>query len=83
MARAAGARADRELAGDLALGARREGAGLLVAHMHPLDLAASPDRLRDGVEAVANNPEDPLDADLLQGLDDKVRDVGDAHGSAP
>jgi hypothetical protein len=31
------ARADRELSGEMRLGAGREGRGLLVAHVHPLD----------------------------------------------
>src|ERR1700712_4614034 len=56
VAGSAGAGAAGELAGVLALGTRREGAGLLVAHMRPLDLAAGADRLRDGVETVSDDP---------------------------
>ncbi len=60
--------ADRELAGQMRLGAGRKRAGLLVAHMHPVDAADPPQRIGEAVQGVADDTIDALDAGLLQRL---------------
>ena len=61
VARPAAARADRELAGQVGLGAGRESGGLLVPDMDPLDLALPAHRVGEAVQAVADEAVDPLD----------------------
>ena len=51
----AAAGADRELAGQVRFGARREGSHLLVAHVNPLDFRLPANGVREAVEAVAND----------------------------
>ena len=62
IARSAAARADRELAGQMRLGAGREGRDLLVPDMEPLDLALPANGVGQAVQAVADNTVDALDA---------------------
>jgi hypothetical protein len=55
-------------------GSSREGTGFLVAHVHPVDPAASrstaaADRVDHRIEAVADDAIDPLYAGLLEYLD--------------
>ena len=64
VAGAAAARADRQLAGELGLRPGREGRGLFVAHVHPVDLVAAADGVGHRVEAVADDAIDLLDAGL-------------------
>ena len=64
----AAACAGREIAGELRFGARREGAGLLMPHMDPLDLAVM-DGVGDPVQRVADDPVAPLYAGCLQRFD--------------
>ena len=52
---------DGELTGQMRLGARRESSHLLVSNVHPFDFALAPDRVGQPVQAVADNPKDPLD----------------------
>ncbi len=68
VAGAAGAGADGQPAAELGLGGGREGAGLLVAHVHPADALGPADRVHDGVEAVADDAVDPLHAGLPEHL---------------
>ena len=68
---AAGTGTGYELAGELPLRARREGARLLVAHMDPLDLALM-DGVGDAVQRVADDPVAPLYAGCLQCFDQNV-----------
>jgi hypothetical protein len=68
---AATARTGGEFAGELSFRARCEGAGLLMAHMDPLDLALT-DGVGDAVERVADDPVAPLYAGRLQRLDQYV-----------
>src|SRR5690242_8131997 len=78
VAGAARARAHREPPGDLRLGRRREGRGLLVVDVHPLDPRRAAEGVDHRVEAVADEPVDAGDARLPQYLDDLVGDGG-AH----
>ena len=61
IARSAAAGADRELAGQMRLGARREGRDFLVPDMHPFDLALAANRVGQPIQAVADDAVDPLD----------------------
>ena len=74
IARPAAAGADRELAGQMRLGAGREGRDLLVPDMDPFDLALSADRVGEAVEAVADDAVDPLDAGRGEGLRELISD---------
>ena len=64
---------DRELAGQVCLGAGREGADLFVPHMDPLDLALAADSVGQTVQAVTDNPIDPLDASGGEGFSELIR----------
>ena len=57
-----------EAAGELSFGAGREGPGLLVPHMHPIDLAAI-DCVGDPVQRVTDDAVTRLDAGSFQGFD--------------
>jgi hypothetical protein len=59
--RSAAAGADRELAGQMRFGARRESRHLLVPDMHPFDLALAAERVGQPIEAVTDDTIDPLD----------------------
>ena len=72
VARPAAAGADRELAGQMRLGAGRERRDLLVPDMDPLDLALPADGVGQAVQAVADNAVDPLDARRGEGLGELV-----------
>jgi hypothetical protein len=62
----AAAGADRELAGEMRLGAGGEGRGLLVPHMDPINALQAAQRIGEGVERIAHHAVDALDARLLQ-----------------
>jgi hypothetical protein len=79
---AAAAGAGGEGAGHVGLGPGGQRAGLLVAHVHPFDVAA-PDRIGDVVEGVADHPVASLDARRLQHVDNDVRDLALRHGEPP
>ena len=68
---AAAAGAGGQTAGELRLGPGREGAGLLVPHVDPFDLAAV-DGVRDPVQRVADDAVAPLHAGCLQRLDQYI-----------
>ena len=72
IARSAAAGADRELAGQMRLGAGREGRNLLVPDMDPLDLALPAERVGQAVQAVADNAINPLDARCGEGFRELV-----------
>ncbi len=74
VARPAAAGADRERVGQMRLRTRRERGDLLIADMHPFDLALAPDRVGQAVQAVADNPVHPLDTDRSQGFSELVSD---------
>src|SRR4051812_34437640 len=50
VARAAAARADRELSGEVGLGAGREGGALFMAHVNPIDGFQSPQGIVEAVQ---------------------------------
>ena len=54
------------------LGTSCEGRDLLVPDVDPLDLALSPQRVGEAVEAIADNAIDPLDASRSQGLHELI-----------
>jgi hypothetical protein len=59
-----------------------EGSGLLVAHMHPLDLALSAQRISDAVQAVANYTVDPPHAHCSEYLGNLIC-YGSTHDFPP
>ena len=75
--------ADGEFAGQVGLGASREGAGLLVAHMDPVDLLHAAKRIGEAVQGVPGDAVDPLHAGGAKGLGHQVgnrlRHVGLRH----
>ncbi len=77
--RPAGAGADRERAGQVRLGAGREGGALLVAGVDPGDRAVLAQGFGQPVEAVADHAVDPLHAGPCQRLDEQIGDLR-AHG---
>ena len=82
VAGAAAAGADRQLAGELGLRPGREGRGLFVADVHPLDLAATADGVGHRVEAVADDPVNALDAGFGKGVN-QVFCHGPGHDLSP
>ncbi len=77
----AAAGADRELAGQMRLGAGRECGDLFVADVDPLDLALSSQRIGQPIQAVADDAMDPLDAGRREGLGELIRNG--LHDLAP
>src|SRR5271168_3771661 len=73
VARTAAPGADREVAGEMCLGPRREGGDLFVPHVNPFDFAVAANRVGDAVETVAHDAEYALDAGRCQGLDELIR----------
>jgi hypothetical protein len=65
---AAATGAGRQIAGELRLGPGREGAGLLMPHVHPVDLAEI-DGVRDPVQRVADDAVAPFHAGCLKCFD--------------
>jgi hypothetical protein len=61
IARPAAARADRELAREMRLGAGRERGDLLVPDMDPFDPALAAQRVGQAIQAVADDAIHPLD----------------------
>ena len=72
VARAAGRRAHRELAGGQGVGARGKRSGFLVAYVNPLDVGLT-QRISNRVEGVADNTVNALHALLFQGLNELLR----------
>ena len=72
----AGAGTHRELARDLRLPRRREGRGLLMPDMHPVDRLAHAQRFGEPVEAVADDAIDSFHARDFKRLDDLVCNGG-------
>jgi hypothetical protein len=68
----AAASTNGELTRQMCLGTSREGRDLLVPDVDPLDLAMSPQRVGEAVEAIADNAIDPLDASRSQGLHELI-----------
>ena len=81
VAGSATAGADREFAGQMRLGAGREGRDLFVAHVHPFDLALAAQRVGQPVQAVADDAINPLHAGRGEGFGELVRDC--FHGLQP
>ena len=65
--------ADRQVAGEMRLGARREGGDLFVPDVNPFDRALAADCIGDTVETVADDAEYALDTGRRQGLDELIR----------
>jgi hypothetical protein len=63
-----------ELPGQGRLGRRREGGGLLVPYVQPLDAAVAAQRVGKAVQRVARQPVDAADAARLEVGDDQVGD---------
>ena len=82
VARPAAARADRELAGQVRLGAGRERGDLLVPDVHPLDLPLPADGVGQTVQAVADDTVDALDTCSGEGFRELVSH-GLCHGVSP
>ena len=72
-ARSGRAGADREPAGQFRLTGGGQRGAFLVADADPFDLAAA-NRVGERIERVADQPENVLDADLLEHADQNVRD---------
>ena len=81
VARPAAAGADGELAGQVRLGAGREGGDLLVPDMDPLDLAVAADGIGQAVQAVADDAVDPLDASGGEDVSELIRNGSHASRS--
>jgi len=79
IAGAAGAGADRQLAGHLRFAGSGEGGHFLVPHMHPRDGAPAPQCLREAVQAVTDDSVDSLYAGLLHRRDEQIGYVSDCH----
>src|SRR5262249_27452428 len=79
VARAAAARADGEPAGEVRLRRRRERAGFLIPDVDPLDAFRAPDRIHEGVQAVADDAVHARDAGLTEDVHELLCDV--AHES--
>jgi len=73
VARTAAARADRELAREVGLGAGCEGGTLFVANVNPLDGVQRPQGIGEAVQRVATDAINALDARLGEGLRHEVR----------
>src|SRR5262249_16184676 len=69
----AASRTDCEFAGQMGLGAGREGTDLFVSHMHPLDLALAADGVGQTIQAVADNPINALDASGGEDVSELIR----------
>src|ERR1700722_12046720 len=81
IARSATSRANGQAAGQMRLGACREGGNFFVPDMDPFDLALPAERIRQTVQAVADNAIDPLDACCGQSFRELISDG--CHDFAP
>src|ERR1700740_2511099 len=61
-----------QLASQMGLGTGRECCRLLVSHVNPFDLLATPDRIRNPVEGVTRDSVNSLDSCLLQDVYQQV-----------
>ena len=75
IAGSAAPRADGELAGQMRLGAGREGGDFFVPDVDPFDLALAADRVGQTVQAVADDAVDALDAGGREGFGELIRNV--------
>ena len=76
VARTTAAGAHGQLAGQMRLGARREGRALLMAHVDPLDRLLSPQRIGEAVQGVADNAVDALNANVAEHVGNQIRRRG-------
>src|SRR4029077_9900814 len=72
IARPAASGADREIAGEMRLGAGRKCSDLLVPDMDPFDLSLAAYGVCQAVEAIAYDPVNPLDAGHRQRLGELI-----------
>src|SRR4030095_6435509 len=76
-----GGEADAELAGELRVAAGHQGGRFLVPDLHEADLVVSDaQRLHDAVDAVAGQPEDHVDAPVVDRVD-QYTGCGICHGA--
>src|SRR5258708_32745405 len=80
--RSAGTGTHRQLARQMCFGTSRECSGLLVAHMHPIDLALSAQRISDAVQAVTNYTVNPSHAHCSECLANLIC-YGSTHDFPP
>jgi hypothetical protein len=66
--------ADREFPCQVRLGTGRESRDLLVAHMHPFDLALAADRIGQPVQAIADDAIYSLHAGCSEDFCELIRD---------
>ena len=83
VARAATAGADGEVAGQVRFRPGRERRHLLVPHMQPGNLSVAAQRVREAVQAVADEPVDPGDAGRGEGLDHPIGNRGSHPALSP
>ena len=81
-ARTAGAGAQRQLPGHVGFATGGETADLLVADMHPFEIAA-PDRVGKMIDGVANHAIAALGARLGKRFDNDFSDILMAHDATP
>src|SRR5215471_12929390 len=81
--RPAGARTDRQIAGDLRFAGCGKSRDLLVPHVYPFDFAPGSQRLRETVQAVTNDSVNPFDSGLLQRCHEKIGYILDRHQPLP
>jgi hypothetical protein len=72
--------ADREMAGQVGLGACGKGRDFLVSHVHPFNLPVTTQGIGDPVQAVAHHAVDAFDARGEQGVDELIRN-SHSHGN--
>lgn len=82
IARTATAGADRELAGDLRLGAGGESGAFFMPYVNPVDASQPPKRIGEAVQRIADDAVDSFHAGLLQRLGQILRSSF-AHMSLP
>jgi len=71
--------ADCKLAGDLRFSRGGKCGDFLMPNVNLVDCLSLAQRVGEAVEAIADHPEDALDAGLGQRLRDKVCDIVDLH----
>src|SRR5205823_413925 len=78
----AAAGADRELAGEMRLGAGSKGRGLFVADVNPVDAFATAQRIGESVERIADDAVHTFYAGLLQCFSHEIGSCS-CHDQAP
>jgi hypothetical protein len=81
IARYAAARADRKISREMCLRTRRKGRHFLVPDMNPFDLALTAKRIRQTIEAIADDAIDTLDAGRCEHFRKLIRDCS-YHGTS-